>query len=131
MENCSSDNIHLIPLVAPTSNERIRQISAKAAGFVYCVSSLGVTGVRTQFYEGIDQFLKTVRESTNLPIAVGFGVSTNAHFQAFSGKSDGVIVGSAIIRKVEEVLPLLRNADTRADGLLQIQQFVRELKGTS
>lgn len=123
-------NIHLIPLVAPTSNERVRQISAKAAGFVYCVSSLGVTGVRTEFYEGIDQFLQTVRESTTLPIAVGFGVSTNEHFRAFAEKSDGVIVGSAIVRTIEEVLPLLRNPDTKAEGLLYIQKFVKELKGS-
>lgn len=122
-------NIHLIPLVAPTSNERIRQISAKAVGFVYCVSSLGVTGVRTQFYEGIDQFLQTVRESTKLPIAVGFGVSTNEHYRAFAEKSDGVIVGSAIVRTIEEVLPLLRNPATKAEGLQFIYNFVRQLKG--
>ncbi len=123
-------NIHLIPLVAPTSNERIRQISAKAAGFVYCVSSLGVTGVRTQFYEGIDQFLQTVRDSTTLPIAVGFGVSTNEHYRAFAEKSDGVIVGSAIVRTIEEVLPLLRNPDTKSEGLQYIHDFVKQLKGS-
>jgi tryptophan synthase alpha chain len=122
-------NIHLIPLVAPTSNARIKQISAKAAGFVYCVSSLGVTGTRTQFYEGIDQFLQTVRESTMLPIAVGFGVSTNEHFRAFAQKSDGVIVGSAIVRTIEEVLPLLTNPATRTKGLTHIQKFVSDLKG--
>jgi tryptophan synthase alpha chain len=122
--------IHLIPLVAPTSNERIRRITAKAAGFVYCVSSLGVTGVRSQFYDGIDEFLQTVRDSTTLPIAVGFGVSTNEHFRNFATKSDGVIVGSAIIRTIEEVLPLLRNANTKNEGLAQIRKFVSDLKGT-
>lgn len=121
-------NIHLIPLVAPTSNERVRQIAARAAGFVYCVSSLGVTGVRTEFYEGIDAFLDTVRASTSLPIAVGFGVSTSEHFRAFSQRSDGVIVGSAIVRQIEQALPLLDDPATKNEGLRQIGAFVKALK---
>lgn len=121
-------NIHLIPLVAPTSNERVRQISARAAGFVYCVSSLGVTGVRTEFYEGIDAFLDTVKASTSLPIAVGFGVSTAEHFRAFAQRSDGVIVGSAIVRQIEQALPLLADSATKDEGLRQIGAFVKALK---
>src|SRR5690606_20575598 len=69
-------NIHLIPLVAPTSHDRITRIASKARGFVYCVSSLGVTGMRSDFHEGIDEFLGTVREAAPVPIAVGFGISS-------------------------------------------------------
>jgi tryptophan synthase alpha chain len=121
-------NIHLIPLVAPTSNARIAEIAAHADGFVYCVSSLGVTGVRSEFFHGIDDFIETVRSATDLPIAVGFGISNREQFAQFASRCDGVIVGSAIVRKIEEVLPLLDSEETRSNGLLQIRDFVRELK---
>jgi len=121
-------DIHLIPLVAPTSNERIRKIVSRAKGFIYCVSSLGVTGERSQFYEGIDRFLETVRESTELPIAVGFGISNNEQYRTFAERADGVIVGSAIIRKVEEVLHLLQSSEGKEAALAEIGQFVAALK---
>lgn len=121
-------NIHLIPLVAPTSKERMLNIAQHAAGFVYCVSSLGVTGERAQFHKGVDSFIATVREATHLPVAVGFGISNNEQFKHFSSLCDGVIVGSAIVRKIEEVLPLLAQAETKDSGLLQIRQFVAQLK---
>ncbi|PZE21937.1 tryptophan synthase subunit alpha [Paenibacillus xerothermodurans] len=119
--------IHLIPLVAPTSNDRIKRIVSRAAGFVYCVSSLGVTGARTEFHSGINEFLSTVKQSTALPIAVGFGVSTNEQFKRFSQLCEGVVVGSALVRQVEEVLPLLEKEETRTQALLQIHDFVRQL----
>lgn len=122
-------NIHLIPLVAPTSQQRVRQIVAGGAGFIYCVSSLGVTGMRSQFFDGIEDFLQTVREASPVPIAVGFGVSTNEHFRRFSRICDGVIVGSAIVRKIEETLPLLTDPAARGEGLQQIRAFVQSLKG--
>ncbi|MEI7024537.1 tryptophan synthase subunit alpha [Paenibacillus sp. y28] len=122
-------NIHLIPLVAPTSHARITAISAQATGFVYCVSSLGVTGVRSEFYSGIDDFLKTVKEATSLPIAIGFGISNQEQFRKFSGTCDGVVVGSAIVRQIEEVLPQLADPATRETALLQIRQFVGTFKG--
>lgn len=121
--------IHLIPLVAPTSRDRIVRIAQNASGFVYCVSSLGVTGVRTQFAEGIDEFLETVKRSASVPVAIGFGISTAEHVKHFSTICDGVVVGSAIVRQIEEVLPLLANAETKSEGLAAIQQFVRNLKG--
>lgn len=120
--------IHLIPLVAPTSQDRIANIVNKASGFVYCVSSLGVTGVRSEFHSGIDDFLNGVKKATSLPIAVGFGISNREHVAKFSSVCDGVVVGSAIVRKVEEVLPLLENKSSREQGLLQIREFVRQLK---
>lgn len=121
-------NIHLIPLVAPTSNDRIQRITSQAAGFIYCVSSLGVTGTRSQFFEGIDSFLDTVKRSTEVPIAIGFGISSREQVDNFSKKCDGVVVGSAIVRKIEETLPLLSQEETKSAGLLQIREFVRQLK---
>ncbi|AJY77158.1 tryptophan synthase subunit alpha [Paenibacillus beijingensis] len=120
--------IHLIPLVAPTSNERVARIASKARGFVYCVSSLGVTGVRSDFHSGIDEFLQSVRGATDLPIAVGFGISSREQIERFAGQSDGVIVGSAIVRKIEEVLPLLSQPEGKEEGLRQIYDFVHGLR---
>lgn len=120
--------IHLIPLVAPTSRDRIARITGRASGFIYCVSSIGVTGVRTSFAEGIEEFLKDVRASTTLPLAVGFGISSREHVQYFASMADGVVVGSAIVRKVEEVLTELQNPEKKQAALLQIREFVASLK---
>jgi tryptophan synthase alpha chain len=122
--------IHLIPLVAPTSQARIERIAAQAKGFVYCVSSLGVTGVRSSFHDGIDDFLRTVRRAATVPICVGFGISSREHAERFAGQADGVIVGSAIVRQVEDVLPLLTSAyeSERNQGIKVIQDFIAGLK---
>lgn len=122
-------NIHLIPLVAPTSKDRVTRISKKARGFVYCVSSLGVTGVRSDFHSDIDQFLSTVREATDLPIGIGFGISSREQVERFENVCDAVIVGSAIVRQIEEAVPLLEQAATREQGLEAIGRFVASLKG--
>ena len=121
--------IHLIPLVAPTSKERIQKIVSRASGFVYCVSSLGVTGTRTQFHSGVDDFLDTVKQASNVPIAIGFGISNNEQFVRFSQKCDGIVVGSALVRKVEEALPLLTNEASKSQGLSEIHTFVKQLIG--
>ncbi|MEK8127388.1 tryptophan synthase subunit alpha [Paenibacillus filicis] len=119
--------IHLIPLVAPTSKERVQRIASRAGGFVYCVSSLGVTGTRTEFHTGIDEFLATVKASTDLPIAIGFGISNREQFVRFSTVCDGIVVGSALVRKIEEALPQLADPATRPDGLQSIRAYVEAL----
>ncbi|ANE47961.1 tryptophan synthase subunit alpha [Paenibacillus swuensis] len=126
----SEYNIHLIPLVAPTSNERIERIVNSASGFIYCVSSLGVTGERADFHQEVEKFIQNVKEATSLPVAVGFGISNREQVERFSELCDGVIVGSAIVRKIEEVLPELTNheAERQDAGLLKIRDFVRQLK---
>lgn len=105
----AAEGLELVSLIAPTSNERIRAIAADAAGFVYCVSSLGVTGIRQQITTDIDAMVKLVREVTDIPVAVGFGINTPEQARAMAGKSDGAIVGSAIIKILaaggEEALP--------------------------
>lgn len=122
--------VHLIPLVAPTSEARVERIAAKAKGFVYCVSSLGVTGVRSDFHEGIDRFLATVRRASSVPICVGFGISSREQAERFAGIADGVIVGSAIVRQVEASLPptALGDEGKTAAGLAEVQDFIAALK---
>ncbi|MFC0214844.1 tryptophan synthase subunit alpha [Paenibacillus chartarius] len=122
-------HIHLIPLVAPTSNARIRSIVEQAKGFVYCVSSLGVTGVRSEFHTGIDEFLRTVKSATDLPIAIGFGISNREQVAKFESVCDGVVVGSALVRRIEEAQELLENTATQQEGLRRIREFTLELKG--
>lgn len=92
--------VDLIPLVAPTSKHRIEKIVADASGFVYCVSSLGVTGTRDQLPDELPAFVAEVRSSTSLPVAVGFGVSTPDQATVIRTFADGVIVGSALVRKI-------------------------------
>lgn len=120
--------IHLIPLVAPTSNDRIKRIAAGASGFVYCVSSLGVTGERTEFFGGIEDFVATVKSATDLPVVVGFGISNREQVAKFESICDGVVVGSAIVRTIETALPQLQADSASAEGLSHIHQFVSQLK---
>lgn len=98
MKNYSID---LIPLVAPTSKERIGAIVQNGSGFVYCISSMGVTGTRDKMGIDIDIFLKDVKKYTELPLALGFGISTPEMVKELSQSSDGLIVGSAIIKEIE------------------------------
>ncbi len=96
-------NICLIPLVAPTSGrERIKQITARAKGFIYCVSLTGVTGVRKGIPQNIKEFMETVRSSTVTPLAVGFGISTPEQVSVISAYCDAVIVGSALVKTIGE-----------------------------
>jgi tryptophan synthase alpha chain len=119
--------LYLVPFVAPTSKARVERIVKQAkGGFIYCVSSLGVTGERAEFHQSIGSFVQTVKEFTDVPLAVGFGVSNREQFQQLSDLVEGVIVGSAIVRKIEEVIEDLHDRERRADGLLQIRHFVRD-----
>lgn len=120
--------VRLIPLVAPTSSGRIARILERARGFVYCVSSLGVTGERSSFHASVDEFIASVKAQTDLPVAVGFGISSREQVERFAAICDGAVVGSAIVRKIEENLPLLSHASTRDQGLLQIRDFVAKLR---
>lgn len=95
---CDENEVALIPLVAPTSRDRIAMIAREARGFVYIVSSLGVTGTRTDITTDIGALVSLVRENTDIPCAVGFGISTPEQAARMAGLSDGAIVGSAIIK---------------------------------
>ena len=98
---CRKYGVDLISLIAPTSENRIKMISGEAEGFLYIVSSLGVTGTRSEIKTDLDSIVKMVRESTDVPCAVGFGISTPGQAEKMAGICDGVIVGSAIIKFLE------------------------------
>lgn len=99
---CAQYGINLVPLVAPTSEQRIAMIAREAQGFIYIVSSLGVTGVRSEITSDIDSIVSLIRENTDLPCAVGFGISTPEQAEGMAAKSDGAIVGSAIVKLIAE-----------------------------
>ena len=101
-EVCREYGVEIISLVAPTSHERITAIAKEAEGYIYCVSSLGVTGMRKEISTDIQGMVDKVRQVTKVPCAVGFGISTPEQAQKMAAVSDGVIVGSRIVKIVEE-----------------------------
>ncbi len=100
---CEAAGLDLISMIAPTSHDRIKMIAAEVKGFVYCVSSLGVTGVRSEITTDIGAMVRLVKEANpDIPCAVGFGISTPAQAEKMAAVSDGAIVGSAIVRLCEK-----------------------------
>lgn len=97
---CEQYGIELISLIAPTSKERIKMIAKEAEGFIYCVSSMGVTGVRSEITSDIGGMVSLVREVTDIPVAIGFGIATPQQAEDMAKFGDGVIVGSAIVRMI-------------------------------
>ncbi len=95
---CDKYGIDLISFIAPTSHDRIKTIAKEAQGFVYCVSSMGVTGVRQKITTNLGEMTSLVREVTNVPAAIGFGISTPQQAQEMAQYANGVIVGSAIVK---------------------------------
>ncbi|MBP3892487.1 MAG: tryptophan synthase subunit alpha [Atopobiaceae bacterium] len=99
----AAEGLDVVSLIAPTSHERIREIAADATGFVYIVSSLGVTGVRSEITSDIDGMVSLIRAANpQVPCAVGFGISTPGQAARMAAASDGAIVGSAIVRMIGE-----------------------------
>ena len=99
---CHRYGVDLISLIAPTSMDRISMIAREAEGFLYIVSSLGVTGTRSEITTDLASVIKAVRENTDVPCAIGFGISTPAQAARMAELADGVIVGSAIIKILEQ-----------------------------
>ena len=99
---CSRYGVDLVSLVAPTSENRIAMIAKEAEGFLYIVSSLGVTGTRKEIKTDLASIVEVVRRNTSIPCAIGFGISTPEQAKKMAGISDGVIVGSAIIKLLEK-----------------------------
>lgn len=102
IEYCHKYDVALISLIAPTSENRIGMIAKEAEGFIYIVSSLGVTGTRNKIGTDISSIVSVIRENTDIPCAVGFGISTPQQAHDMAAVSDGAIVGSAIIRIIEQ-----------------------------
>ena len=97
---CRKYGVEFVSLIAPTSKDRIRMIAKEAEGFVYCVSSLGVTGVRSEITTDISAMVEEVRSVSDIPVAIGFGISTPAQAADMAARADGVIVGSAIVKQI-------------------------------
>jgi len=113
--------LDLIFFVAPTTpDQRIAEIVGLASGFIYCVSLTGVTGARRDLWDGLPDFLDRVRRFTDLPLVVGFGISSAAHVRQVGAHADGAIVASALINQIES-LP----AEQRVAGATA---FLRQLK---
>jgi len=94
--------VQVVSLIAPTSEERIKTIAADAEGFVYAVSSLGVTGVRSEIKTDLESITAAIKAATDVPVAIGFGINTPEQAKHYSSIADGVIVGSAIVKIIEK-----------------------------
>lgn len=119
LPTCRKYGVDLISLIAPTSENRIAMIAREAEGFLYIVSSLGVTGTRGEITTDLSSIVAAVRRSTDIPCAIGFGISTPEQARAMAALSDGAIVGSAIIKLLERY---------GTDAPAHIGEYVRAMK---
>ena len=101
-EIAKRNGVDVISLIAPTSKERIQMIAGEASGFIYVVSSLGVTGMRSEIKTDLGAIISDIRDVTDIPVAVGFGINTPDQAREIGNIADGVIVGSAIVKIIEE-----------------------------
>lgn len=116
---CREHGVALISLIAPTSAGRVAMIAKAAEGFIYLVSSMGVTGVRSSITTDLGPIIRTIRENTDVPCAIGFGISNPEQARAMADKADGVIVGSAIVKLI---------AQHGKDAAPYVGAFVKEMK---
>lgn len=119
LPDCLENGVDLIFLIAPTSEARIKTIAKEAQGFLYCVSSMGVTGVRSEIKTNIGAMISHVRAVSDIPCAVGFGISTLRQAKEMAQSAGGVIVGSAIVKLCGQY---------GADCIEPVLEFVREMK---
>ena len=115
---CRRHGVEVVSLIAPTSHERIATIAREAEGFVYCVSSLGVTGVRGAITTDVGAMVRLVKREKDIPCAVGFGISTPEQAAKVASQSDGAIVGSAIVKLCEKY---------GEERVPQVARYVREM----
>ena len=118
-DECKNHDVDIISLIAPASHDRIKMIAKEATGFIYCVSSLGVTGVRSYINTDLGGMIKLVRETTDVPCAFGFGIATPEQAEYVAKYSDGAIAGSAIVKIV---------AKYGKDCLPYINEYVKSMK---
>ena len=116
---CQKYGLAQISMIAPTSHDRIRAIAEQANGFLYCVSSLGVTGTRTAITTDIGAMVKLVKDVKDIPCAVGFGISTPEQAESMCRQADGAIVGSAIVKLI---------AQYGRDSVQPVADYVRTMK---
>jgi len=117
---CDKYGITFIYMIAPTSKDRVKMIAKEAKGFLYCVSSMGVTGERSEISSEIGAMIKLAKELNDIPCAIGFGISTPEQAKRMAAISDGVIVGSAIVRIVGQY----------GEGCVPyVEEYVKSMKG--
>jgi tryptophan synthase alpha chain len=114
-------DIDIITLVTPTSKDRIEKIAKRAKGFLYCVSSLGITGERKKFETDFDEFFEYINKYSSIPNALGFGISTPKHIKMLKKYSDALIVGTAIVKMIE-------NSKTVEEKIENVGKYVKILK---
>jgi len=115
----NAHNVALVSMIAPTSESRIQAIASEAKGFIYVVSSMGVTGVRSEIRTDVGAIVESIRKVTDVPCAVGFGISTPEQAKAMAKVSDGAIVGSAIVKIIAKYGP---------DAGKEIYDYVKAMK---
>lgn len=116
---CQDHGIALISMIAPTSQERVKMIAKEAEGFVYCVSSMGVTGVREKLGDQVAGMVSMVKQVKDIPCAIGFGIGTTRQAQEMAKVADGVITGSAIAQIIEQ---------HGQDCIPHVVEYVRQMK---
>ena len=118
-EEAKKNGVDIISLIAPTSADRIQMIAKEAQGYVYVVSSLGVTGMRSEIKTDLKSIIDLVKQATDVPAAVGFGINTPEQAAEISKISDGVIVGSAIVKIIEKY---------GENAVNEVYKYVKEMK---
>ena len=118
-EPANAHGVAVISMIAPTSEARIQTTAKEAKGFIYVVSSMGVTGVRSEIKTDLASIVQSVREVTDVPCAIGFGISTPEQAKKMAGISDGSIVGSAIVKII---------AAKGKDAAPDLAEYVRSMK---
>ncbi len=119
LDLCHQNQVDLISFVAPTSEDRIAMIAKEAEGFIYVISSLGVTGTRSEIKTDLASIVEVIRQNTDVPCAIGFGISNPEQAGKMAAISDGAIVGSAIIKLLEKY---------GKDAAPYVGEFVKEMK---
>lgn len=125
-EPANAHNVALISMIAPTSESRIQEIASEAKGFLYVVSSMGVTGVRSEIRTDIGVMVESIRKVTDVPCAIGFGISSPEQAKAMAAVSDGAIVGSAIVKIIAK--HAVQKTGTNDSLLSEVYQFVKAMK---
>lgn len=117
-------DVDIIAMIAPTSKDRIQRVAGEATGFIYVVSSMGVTGARREITTDIGEIVDTIRSVTDTPVAIGFGINTKEQVHKYSAIADGAIIGSAIVKIIGQYgdnagEPLFRYVGEMVSGLAQ------------
>ncbi|MFS0786793.1 tryptophan synthase subunit alpha [Shouchella sp. 1P09AA] len=128
---CESKDLSFISMIAPTSHERIKKIASAASGFLYCVSSTGVTGVRDELPAHLHEFIAAAKQHAHVPCVVGFGIHKREQVEMIQRYADGVVIGSAIVKQIEQKGERLLQPEEQSAALMEFEDYMKELRGTN